>query len=81
MAPSQPGAAVAGVQLASRQQRPVPLFHVSPVALRQLSTVWALAAVAKTAEANTITTCLKFFMVLLMGNKSADILREKIRIE
>jgi hypothetical protein len=81
MAPSQPAAAVAGVQLASRQHWPVPLFHGSPVPLRQLSTDWALATVAKTAVAKTIATLLKFFMVLLMGNKSADILREKIRNE
>ena len=40
MAPSQPGAAVAGVQLAPRQQRsPAPFFKASPLLLRQLSKV------------------------------------------
>ena len=82
IAPSQPAAAVAGVQLASRQHSSlVPFFQAWPVLLRQLSTDCALAAVAKAAEANTIATLFNFFMVLLMGNKSADILREKIRNE
>jgi len=49
MAPSQPTAAVAGVQLASRQQRPVEFFQASPEALRQLSTDWAPATVASAA--------------------------------
>jgi len=69
MAPSQAAAAVAGVQVASRQQySAVPFFQASsPVPLRQLSTDCAPAAVAKAAEANTIATLLNFFMVLLMG--------------
>ena len=82
MAPSQPAAAVAGVQVASRQHSSlVPFFQAWPAPLRQLSSDCALAAVAKAAEANTIATLFNFFMVLLMGNKSADILREKIRNE
>ena len=83
IAPSQPAAAVAGVQLASRQHSSlVPFFQAcSPVPLRQLSTVCALAAVAKAAEANTIATLLNFFMVLLMGINTADILRKKRRFE
>ena len=83
IAPSQPAAAVAGVQLASRQHSSLePFFQAcSPVPLRQLSTVCALAAVAKAAEANTIATLLNFFMVLLMGINTADILREKRRFE
>ena len=83
MAPSQPAAAVAGVQVASRQQSSlVPFFQAcSPVPLRQLSTDCAPAAVAKAAEANTIANLLNFFMVLLMGINTADILRKKRRFE
>ena len=83
IAPSQPAAAVAGVQLASRQHSSLePFFQAcSPVPLRQLSTVCALAAVAKAAEANTIATLMNFFMVLLMGINTADILRKKRRFE
>ena len=82
IAPSQPAAAVAGVQLASRQQySAVPFFQASPEALRQLSTDCAPEAVAKAAEANTIATLLNFFMVLLMGINTADILRKKRRFE
>jgi hypothetical protein len=69
IAPSQPTAAVAGVQLASRQHSSlVPFFQTSsPVPLRQLSTVWAPAALASAAVANTIATLFSFFMVLLKG--------------
>jgi hypothetical protein len=83
MAPSQPAAAVAGVQLAPRQHKsPAPFFQTSsPVPLRQLSTDCAPAAVAKAAETNTIATMLNFFMVLLMGINTADILRKKRRFE
>jgi hypothetical protein len=83
MAPSQAAAAVAGVQVAPRQQSSLePFFQAcSPVPLRQLSTDCAPAAVAKAAEANTIATLLNFFMVLLMGINTADILRKKRRFE
>jgi hypothetical protein len=83
MAPSQPAAAVAGVQLAPRQQFSAePFFQASsPAPLRQLSTDCALAAVAKATEANSIANLLNFFMVLLMGIITADILREKRRFE
>jgi hypothetical protein len=82
MAPSQPAAAVAGVQVASRQHSSLePFFQAWPVLLRQLSTDCALAAVAKAAEANTIANLLNFFMVLLMGINTADILRKKRRFE
>ena len=82
IAPSQPAAAVAGVQVAPRQHSSlVPFFQAWPVPLRQLSTVCALAAVAKAAEANTIATLMNFFMVLLMGINTADILRKKRRFE
>ena len=82
MAPSQPAAAVAGVHVASRQHSSLlPFFQAWPVPLRQLSTDCALAAVAKAAEANTIANLLNFFMVLLMGINTADILRKKIRFE
>ena len=68
MAPSQPTAAVAGVQLASRQHSSlVPFFQVVPLALTQLSTVCAPAAVASAAAASSIATLLNFFMVLLRG--------------
>jgi hypothetical protein len=64
MAPSQPWAAVAGVQLASRQHNSfVPFFHTSSlVPLRQLSTVCAPAAVASAAVANSIATLFSFCM-------------------
>jgi hypothetical protein len=67
MAPSQPGKAVAGVQLASRQQYSLePFFQDSSFEpFFQLSTVCAPAAVASAAEANNIATLLSFFMVLL----------------
>ena len=82
MAPSQPAAAVAGVHVASRQHSSLlPFFQAWPVPLRQLSTDCALAAVAKAAEANTIANLLNFFMVLLVGINTADILRKKIRFE
>ncbi|NCP81194.1 MAG: hypothetical protein GW826_02645 [Rhodoferax sp.] len=72
MAPSQPTAAVAGVQLASRQQSSlVPFFQVVPSAARQLSTDWAPAAVvravARAVAAINIATLFNFFMVLLKG--------------
>jgi hypothetical protein len=64
MAPSQPWAAVAGVQLASRQHSSlVPFFHTVPSAARQLSTVCAPAAVAKAAVAKSIATLFSFCMV------------------
>jgi hypothetical protein len=74
MAPSQPLAAVAGVQLESRQHRvPSPLFHWRlPWPLRQLSFVAvplegaAKAAVAMAAVANNIATEFSFFMVFLL---------------
>ena len=71
MAPSQVAAAVAGVQLASRQHSSlVPFFQTSSeVPLRQLSTVWAPAAVTSAADANSIATLFNFFMVLLLGKK------------
>src|SRR6185312_2306226 len=71
IAPSQLAAAVAGVQLASRQHNSlVPFFQTSSlVPLRQLSTVWAPAAVTSAAEAINIATLFNFFMVLLLGKK------------
>jgi hypothetical protein len=79
MAPSQPTAAVAGVQLASRQQSSfVPFFQASsPVPLRQLSIVCAPAAVARAADAINIATLLSLFMVFLLRDKAADSLRKK----
>ena len=73
MAPSQPAAAVAGVQLASRQHSSlVPFFQTSSlVPLRQLSTVWAPAAVARAAVANSMAILLSFFMGILCV-KAAD---------
>ena len=67
IAPSQPGAAVAGVQLASRQHSSlVPFFQTSSrLPFIQLSIVCAPAAVTSAAEANNIATLLSFFMVLL----------------
>ena len=74
IAPSQFSAAVAGVQLASRQQSSfVPFFQVVPVLLTQLSTVvdWAKAPEADivsatdAAVAMSDATLLSLFMILL----------------
>src|SRR5262245_57370620 len=64
-APSQAGFAVAGVQLASRQQTsPDPLFQTVPSAARQLSAELDCAktstGAAKAAEANSAATLLSF---------------------
>ena len=80
-APSQPGAAVAGVQPASRQHSSlVPFFQIRlPWPLRQLSELIvepaAKAEPATVATANMIATLFSFFMVLLMGKKAAAGLR------
>ena len=73
MAPSQPTAAVAGVQKLSRQHSSLlPFRHTnSDVPLRQLSIVWAPAAVASAAVANNIATLFKFFIFLLSETKDA----------
>jgi hypothetical protein len=65
MAPSQPAAAVAGVQLASRQHSSLlPFFQTSSLEpLRQLSMVCAPATVAKAAEATNRATLFNFFTV------------------
>ena len=70
IAPSQFSAAVAGVQLASRQHSSLlPFFQVSPKGFCQLSTdlPWANAIIgARTAaDANSTATLLSFFMILL----------------
>jgi hypothetical protein len=66
IAPSQPTAAVAGVQVASRQHNSlVPFFQVIPVALTQLSTVWAPATAESAAAATSIASLFSFIMVLL----------------
>jgi len=73
MAPSQVAAAVAGVQLASRQHSSlVPFFQTVPSAARQLSTVApaaecpaATAADAMATDAISIATLFNFFMVFL----------------
>ena len=67
MAPSQPLAAVAGVQLLLRQHSSPPAFFQtsSPLAFLQLSTVCAPAAVTSAAEASNKATLLSFFMVVL----------------
>ena len=80
-APSQPLAAVAGVQLALRQHSSlVPFLHTtSPEPFCQLSMrlppsaavtrVCAPAAVDRAATANNSATLFSFFMVLLLGKK------------
>jgi hypothetical protein len=60
-----PGAAVAGVQLALRQQSPEAFFQTSPLALRQLSMAWAEAKLAKAEKASKATNLFKFFMIYL----------------
>src|SRR6218665_2068792 len=72
---SQPAEAVAGVQLALRQQCSLlPFFQASwPEASLQLSADWAPAAAASVAEANNIATLFSFFMVLLLGDKSRSL--------
>jgi hypothetical protein len=73
MAPSQPTAAVAGVQLESRQHSSlVPFFQVVPSELTQLSTVCAPATVTSAAEAISIATLFNFFMVLLRGKNRSS---------
>jgi len=71
MAPSQPAAAVAGVQATSRQHKPVEFFQTSPDTPRQLSTVWAPATVESAAAAISIATLFSFFMVLLEEKAAA----------
>src|SRR5215510_6784537 len=71
-APSQTGFAVAGVQLALRQQvSPAPLFQTVPSPARQLSAeldcAKTIIGAAKVAEANSAATLLSFFMILLSG--------------
>jgi hypothetical protein len=67
MAPSQVAAAVAGVQLASRQHSSLlPFFQTSSLLpFLQLSMVWAPAADATATDANNIATLLRFFMDVL----------------
>ncbi|NBO14946.1 MAG: hypothetical protein EBV20_07390 [Betaproteobacteria bacterium] len=65
MAPSQPGAAVAGVQEEFLQHSPEELFQTSPAELRQLLTTWAEAAEAKVMAASKRAKRLNFFMMLL----------------
>jgi hypothetical protein len=67
MAPSHSAAAVAGVQLVSRQHSSlVPFFHTMPSVERQLSTVLACAkattGAASAADANSIATLFSFFI-------------------
>jgi hypothetical protein len=71
MAPSQPWAAVAGVQLLLRQHWPTLFFQTSPEELRQLSTVCAPAAVAMATVATSIATLVNFIMVFLIKDKAA----------
>jgi hypothetical protein len=77
MAPSHSSAAVAGVQLASRQHSSlVPFFHTrEPSALRQLSTSFACAnaamGAARAAAATSITTLFTLFMFLLSMKAAA----------
>jgi alkylhydroperoxidase family enzyme len=66
MAPSQPTAAVAGVQKLSRQHSSLePFFTTVPSAARQLSTVCAPAAEANATAAINIANLFNFFMILL----------------
>jgi hypothetical protein len=65
MAPSQPGAAVAGVQEAFLQHWPLAFFQTSPLALRQLLISWAPATVTKVAAARKVASLLNCFMLLL----------------
>jgi hypothetical protein len=58
---------VAGVQLALRQQSSlVPFFQTVPSAARQLSMVWAPAAEASAAVANSAAILFKFFIGILI---------------
>ena len=80
-APSQPGAAVAGVQELSRQQSSlVPFFHWSlPWLLRQLSLFVvegeATAAPATAIVANNTATLFSFFMFILLIDTTAGAAR------
>jgi hypothetical protein len=77
MAPSQPGAAVAGVQLASRQHSPAASFQMSPAVLFQLWISCAPATEASAAVAMTIATLLISFMTFLFAEQTAAALRLK----
>jgi len=68
-APSQPTAAVAGVQLLSRQHWPTEFFQTSPALLFQLWISCAPATVASAAAARAIATRFNFFMTFLLRNK------------
>src|SRR3990167_101557 len=75
-APSQAALAVAGVQLASRQQSSlVPFFQTVPSVERQLSAPLDCAKAAKgaaiAADAKSTATLFSFFMILL-SRKAAD---------
>ncbi|MDE2082993.1 MAG: hypothetical protein KGI90_16730, partial [Burkholderiales bacterium] len=77
-APSQPGAAVAGVQPESRQHSSlVPFFQTVPSVARQLSTVfaWANATIgaASAADAKSTATLFNFFMVLLSSKAAVGL--------
>ena len=83
IAPSQPAAAVAGVQKLSRQHNSfVPFFQTkSPWPLRQLS----IAETSAKAEPATVEKAIKaatlfnFFMILLIGKRKAAAWTAKIR--
>jgi hypothetical protein len=64
-APSQSGAAEAGVQPLERQHRPVLFFHTSPAELRQFWMSCALATETKPKAATIKANLLSFFMVFL----------------
>ncbi len=66
MAPSQPGAAVAGVQELLRQHSPGVFFQTSPELETQLLISPAVPRVAKPNMAMTMLKFLMFFMVFLI---------------
>jgi hypothetical protein len=62
MAPSQPGAAVAGVQELLRQHSPGVFFQTSPEELTQLLISPAVDTMAAPNKDKATASCLRFFM-------------------
>jgi hypothetical protein len=68
-------AAVAGVQEEFLQHSPDEFFQTSPPELRQLLISCATAVVARATVATNIANWFNFFMVLLIWEKAAVVLR------
>jgi hypothetical protein len=75
--PSQPAAAVAGVQLASRQHNvPSPFFQEMPAELTQLSTFLAVVAVAATEITPASTS---FRVLFIFSPQKSFLIKVKLK--